>query len=138
MNNSITEDYCSFEVSKLLNKKKFDIKTISAYHTLNKIEGTPCSVENRNSKDYKTYNLISRPTYALAIKWIRENFGIDIEITTYRFYGKYVGKKYKHLIYKTPDTEEGESEVLQEENDSDTHEQATEAALLFTLQNLIK
>jgi len=65
MNNNITEDYCSFEVSKLLKEKGFkrmesvwfDKRGNEFYYTeLNGIEDEQ--------------KMIPRPTHALAIKWI--------------------------------------------------------------------
>ena len=53
----ITEDYCSFEIAKLLKEKGFDEKVISFY--------PPGDIQ--------------RPTHQMAMKWLREN-GIIIEI----------------------------------------------------------
>jgi len=54
MNNNLNEDYCSFEISKLLKEKGFDV-----IHT---------NLVKHNGQNYFA------PTHSLTIKWIRENF----------------------------------------------------------------
>lgn len=130
MNNDITEDYCSFEVSKLLKEKNFNIYCQSWYTDdgefhYNQDPEQTLGWNNRRlpKSEY------SRPTHALAIKWIRENFGIHIsfhppshkmESWEYSIQTK-IPSYFKSLNqhYKSP-------------------EEATEAALLYTLKNLIK
>lgn len=70
INNGISEDYCSFEVSKLLKEKGLIQVTDTGY--------TEC------------------PTHALAIKWIRENFKIHIGVNQDWHYGRLKG--YDGLI----------------------------------------
>lgn len=128
MNNNIQEDYCSFEVSKLLKEKEFDIKTgewqvrgnvnnIFKYEHKHEVKFNPSSYK-------EVYNC---PTHALAIKWIRENFGIWIVIEpnlqNNRCWFQIISKNYKG---------DGNSDFF------NSPEEATEAALLYTLQNLIQ
>ncbi len=138
MNNNITEDYCSFEVSKLLKEKGFTVECTHRYNTsFNGLEFEMADYANDWNTNYlsKPY-FLSAPTHALAIKWIRENFGIHIEIRHIKTFGinrfhiiiwKY-GEKDYHTIHC--DNKIG-YEVW------DKPEEATEAALLYTLKHLI-
>lgn len=106
MNNNITEDYCSFEVSQLILKKGGDFRVL-----IDKMLG----IKN---------NTI---THALAIKWVRENFGIHIHseyMDDILLYG------YGVCVIKT-------NTIEMEKWKFKTSEEATEAALKYTLQNLI-
>ena len=78
----ITEDYCSFEVSKLLKEKGFDEVCFSCYEyfesgvTLYKgwiFEYKGYSVRNSSER-------IKCPTLQMAMKWLREVHNIDIDI----------------------------------------------------------
>lgn len=142
MNNNITEDYCSFEVSKLLKEKGFAVYCTSLYTE----DGKQNDVGNYNGVDDDNYISFSRPTHALAIEWIRENFGIHIychseikinglEITQLdkyqggitRINHTYIyGKINKNDIPKGP-----------YRKPCNTPYEAIEAALLYTLKNLI-
>lgn len=67
MNNNIQEDYCSFEVSKLLKEKGFDVKGNNAYTVTSdgKCSGRVSSV---SYKYIESISAIYKPTHALAIK----------------------------------------------------------------------
>ena len=140
MNNNITEDYCSFEVSKLLKEKGLKLN-LSGKYVFNHNGKWPWQKEgefldlndhldetccpNHGVPDSK---LIDAPTHSLAIKWIRENFGIHItEINesniTDGFYQCRISIKRRITSFF-----EGKKSTFE----------ATEAALLHTLQNLIK
>jgi len=124
MNNNITEDYVSFEVAKLLKEKGFSAYCTSLYTE----EGKQNDVGNYNGTDDDKYISYSRPTHALAIKWIRENFNWNIE-TGYRN----SHKDYSSTIYPMfPNTQVHRTERFK------TSEDSVEAALLYTLKNLIK
>lgn len=196
LNNNITEDRCSFEVSKLLKQKGFTVPTLCYYfedgefnqnfikdtfgyygteytveftellnnwndNFLTKKNGDRCFGCNKNKGYFETY---SSPTHATAIKWIRENFGLHI-FAQQMWYKKNSEIAFFYLIYENPEKEVGNhedifSEILQEAhqevkgnyiNDEKfdklifeksfafkTPEEAIEAALLYTLQNLTK
>lgn len=130
MNNNITEDYCSFEVSKLLKEKGFDIYSESYYldNTKELMEYVGCY----NTLDQEKDNPHSiRPTHSLAIKWIRENFGIHIFSTPQGITTKY----WLFGIFYT-DPKKGRVDY-DTNNRFDTCEESIEAALLHTLKNLI-
>lgn len=150
-NNTTTEDYCSFEVSKLLKEKGFDVPCrghihCSHYHLVkNNVisDRIPTSVNemfapvknwngltepspNKNGDTLTGLNT-SIPSHALAIKWIRENFKYNIYTYTN---GKIWYPCIQHLF--------GDMAVLSGKiGIFDSPEQATEAALKYTLNHLI-
>lgn len=141
MKNNIQESYCSFEVSKLLKEKGFDIQGDKVYgqvfeNTFRLVNISFTKMDEESG--FKDAPYFNAPTHALAIEWIRVNFGICI----------YVGCKEK---------EDGSGDVwyipcgrnlpLKKNGQfiidtipylpKETPQEATEAALLYTLQNLI-
>lgn len=118
----ITEDYCSFEIAKLLKEKEFDVELqCYSYDAVTK--------ENVDIYWQKNINgLLPRCTHQMALRWLRENniiitpqpeyfscdrcksWGIDI----------WAFDNYKKLPGDFP-----------------TYEEAVEAALHWTLENLL-
>lgn len=88
MDNSIKESYCSFEVSKMLKEIGFDCECnqiwyeqISTY--INRVERNILFGDYQHIENLKKHEIgfiIKRPTHALAIEWLRINFGIYITI----------------------------------------------------------
>lgn len=124
MNNNITEDYCSFEVSKLLKNKGFSVGSFDYYTE----HGSP------RYDHYNTYNMeeeerksgyIEMPAHAIAIKWIRENFQLSIEIAW-----KNTGKIFFGTIYPISPL----GGTVEFTIGASTHEEATENALLHILK----
>jgi hypothetical protein len=124
MNNNIQEDYCSFEVSKLLKEKGFEIWCYAGYG----YDGKNQYTQLRNS-DCIAY---PKPSHALAIKWIRENFDIEIFITP--LYGPRHNLNFNTRRY---DAHIRTSERAPTAKGFKTSFKATESALLYTLKNLI-
>lgn len=166
MNNNIQEDYCSFEVSKLLKEKGFKQPTLCYFfedgefkenlirdtygyrgdeytveyeqlledwnnNFLTKKHGGRCFGCSKSSGYLETY---SSPTHSLAIKWIRENFGIHIEAFRQRGIN---GLGYNFMCVPTELGKNNSDKIVNEEG-YPSPEEATEAALLYTLKNLIK
>lgn len=102
MNNNIQESYCSYEVSKLLKEKGFGVP--------NQLAFTGRGI-----------------THALAIEWVRVNFGIWIfpDVTT--GFEEWTGTAVK----------KGSSDLLCRLTPFNSPQEATEAALLYVLNNLI-
>ena len=128
MNNNITEDYCSFEVAKLLKEKGFRVPTEKHYMGSKKIYDISPSSDHNNPS--YTKEMYSAPTHALAVKWIRDNF--DIHITTAR---TYTNSEY-NFFYQIYFLQKKEKILLQCTYFK-SPEEATEAALLYTLKHLI-
>lgn len=126
----ITEDYCSFEVSKLLKEKGFE----GSCHYSRDI----CKKTFSETWNTESYISIGIPTLQMACKWLREVHNIFIEIylpshsehedTIY--HGTYCfdifNLKTKTYVYCMPSNIE-----------FNTYEEAVEAALKYILEKLI-
>lgn len=135
MNNNIQEPYCSFEVSKLLKEKGFDIIGQKWYSADKSIYYQD---EFNNNRGHIPSLYCEAPSHTVAIFWIWVNFGIWI----------YVGCKEKEDdsgdVWYIPC---GRNLPLKKNGQfiidaipylpKETPQEATEAALLYTLQNLI-
>lgn len=144
----IQEVYCSFEVSKLLKEKGFNESTQlvwyehlpSANAAHNSEIGKPkrdyfywSEEEERNSPwtndcpvpPYISGEVYSCPTHQMAMAWLRKK-GLHINIS-------YRGlPPYNHFLYYWNIVED---EYI--ESSEGTYEEAVEAALKYTLENLI-
>lgn len=141
MNNNITEDYCSFEVNRLLFKKGCDMYQV---HPLF-IASDGMKYPFKKPDEIGTYPCY---THALAIKWIRENFGINISILPFCISNIDIGDLKGHSKFFVRIDNRWN---LDYSNDGkhipyrdyiscwkfSSPEEATEAALLYILQNLI-
>lgn len=107
INNNIQESYCSEQVRKLLKEKGW----------------LPVDGET-----YKSVNGVFQITQSVAIEWIRVNFNHDIESRGVRYAGDDKSSYYQPYV-------NGASVLYRERYK--TPQEATEAALLYTLQNLI-
>ena len=122
----IIEDYCSFEVAKLLKEKGFNEQCRNYY-----VKEYDKWI-HRNTYEYNYFNLqmprwkdcYSCPTHQMAMAWLREN-GIIIEIL--------------HVTSKP--VNDGWFYSYQKNNDSETnlieypsYEEAVEAALKYCLK----
>lgn len=125
----ITEDYCSYEVAKLLKEKGFNEPCRAYWDDQPKLDMHTLffSVEPiRNSR--LIVNDVSCPTHQMVIKWLREVHKVNIEIHYNRF-----GENYKYLIIYKP-------EVLDDIHSLGVYfhyEEAVEVALKYSLENLI-
>ena len=106
----IQEDYCSFEVAKLLKEKGFDYQGFDYID----FEGEVIRQD--------------RPTHQMAMKWLRDIHNINIEINFNRY-----GPNYRYKIIYKP-------EILDDIYNTGNYlyyEEAVEVALKYTLENLI-
>lgn len=125
----ITEDYCSFELSKLLKEKGFDEKCPSYYRVQdskidllwNHFEGK--LISNSELNQY----FVSAPTHQMAMKWLREVYKLHIDIDPSE------GDWSPCVI----ELEDWSSLADSEIEIQDTYEEAVEAALKYSLENLI-
>lgn len=129
----ITEDYCSFEVAKLLKEKGFDVPLWFYYDQNKEItlaswseweeDWNNCLINNEPSP------FISAPTHQMAMAWLREVHNIFIVISPISCKG------YGAILCDVGDFDDC---YYLEETDYFFHpEEATEAALKYTLENLI-
>jgi len=122
----ITEDYCSFEVARLLKEKGFDEECIGAYTETNH------SITIFNSKIKNSeygIALYTAPTLQMAMKWLREVHNIFIEISVDEMLKD---EGYQWALYNN-DTKE----IKPYSGWGDSYEEACEAALNYCLENLI-
>ena len=125
----ITEDYISFETSKLLKEKGFDTECDYLYVNgkLVKAQGFACNWNNGETlfTDYK--NECSAPTLQMAMKWLREVHKIYISIS--------------HRLSHNADNDICFSFWINEGETTDgewlSYEEAAEAAIKYCLENLI-
>lgn len=157
MNNNIQESYCSFEVSKLLKEKGFDVMWRQHYELAltskkDKQDGYSgpfgwkkgeLNVQNHyntNSSlssyyDDKNWYACSRPTHTIAIEWLRVNFGLVI--SSYPHY-----LKWSYTIDKIDETNKynyvgiTNGRNINPENFNSPQE-TIEAALKYVLTSLI-
>ena len=113
----ITEDYCSYELSQLLKEKGFDYKGFDYID----FEGEVIRQD--------------RPTLQMAMKWLREKHKIMITIIPQEVN---VGiDKMCYAIYRI--TEDLYQPLYNGKVDNlvDSYEESVEAALKYSLENLI-
>lgn len=127
MNNNITESYCSYEVSKLLKEKGFNIYQPTQYESgVNKQ-----TVYNYTQSQCEFFgDVYYRPTHALVIEWLRVNFGIWIVIN-------FANKTQWYFDCNKVNTSGKEKRLYSSNYLFVSPQEATEAALLYTLINLI-
>ena len=125
------EAYVSFETAKLLKKKGFDENTLMVYMSY----GDLCkcnrydSIRNSNYNDItKNYFECTAPTHQMAMKWLREIYGIDIVIEISD--PSVNDRKYYCVIWD----KNNDSYILDLLN---SYEDAVEGAIKYCLENLI-
>ena len=124
---TITEDYVSFETAKLLKEKGFDIVVRYYYQKID-------DDITYHIGDFRNWNVhdmwYSMPTHQMAMRWLREEHNIHIDICSIW--------DILHWLYQvfviTPRTARNPyvDKILYT-----SYEQAIEAAILYTLKNLI-
>ena len=130
---TITEDYVSFEVAKLLKEKGFNGLCNSYYDcftTDNFHSG--CEPIDFNSIDTKIRKIVSAPTLQMAMKWLRNTFHLEI----YPFHDAI--QENNDWWYRIEQHSKGCS-LTEHESDAiyKTYEEACEAAIKYCLENLI-
>ena len=126
----ITEDYCSYEVSKLLKEKGFNVPCLAHWHIGNdgheKFSDYPF---NWNEKVKNDLGWLSCPTHQMAMKWLREK-GIYFSLVPFI---ENVGwpKDTWHINFYNSDGIIGGGFPVK------GYEEAVEEALKYSLENLI-
>ncbi len=132
----ITEDYCSYEVAKLLKEKGFEIDTNRDYWKIGE-DGTMYFMSSigaytSNPNDeyafYRPENSYPCPTHQMALKWLRKVHNQHVQI-------KYFHGAYQEFEYAVINTFNGKA--YHEPVSFSSYEEAVEAALKYTLENLI-
>ena len=121
-----TEDYCSYEIAKLLKEKGFDGVCDYAYSN----KGNWFEIDRSNFDE--VYYL--RPTHQMAMKWLREVHKVVIVIDAYHadHWEGYIDC-FEISIYSHASTMIVPNEIAHHTY----YEEAVEAALKYVLENLI-
>jgi len=110
----ITEDYCSYEVAKLLKEKGFNYQGFDYID----FEGEVIKQD--------------RPTHQMAMKWLREVHNIYLWVQPHQYdYVEDKASKFVFCLYQGDNYDEPCKE------DYLTYEEACEAAIKYCLENLI-
>ena len=121
----ITEDYVSFETAKLLKEKGFDESTNCQYPVGGIYYGEVGEYDttdiSRNPENY-----IPAPTLQMAMKWLREVYGLFVRITE-----DITGNVFEWSVYQKNYGCRACTFV------EDSYEQACESAIRYTLKKLI-
>lgn len=123
---AITEDYCSFEIAKLLEEKGFDIPVWTRYEENNDevIFGDKYNWNN------SPMGQISAPTLQMAMKWLRKKHNININIVPI-----WNQNRFEYQVFIV--TPENAKHCYIDDNLYLVYEEAVEAALKYSLKNLI-
>ena len=123
-----TEDYVSFETSKLLKKSGFDSNEISCINVFKghtyKIQGTVIDADED----------VTIPTIQMAMKWLRETQNLFVFP-----FPQMNANKFWVEIYQLSDNKEWENLYCEsiDLKDYPLYEQACEAGIKYCLENLI-
>lgn len=132
----ITEDYCSFKVSKLLKEKGF-LKEIDLRITQNLSFYDNTGLHYNLNRYYSSLILdkinVVAPTHQMAMKWLREEKNIVIIIEPHRY--DYVNEKNKSYSCSLWIGDNYYEYI--ESRDYFSYAEAVEAALKYSLENLI-
>ena len=132
----ITEDYVSFETAKLLKKKGFDEGCSFVVSTISKgVMPVSWPTTNSEIEDEKA-SLIALPSLQMAMKWLRKehNLAISTSVTIdgWRSYVSQIKLDGEGFVVDIIDgIDDGNIP------NSDTYEQACEAAIKYCLEKLI-
>lgn len=123
----ITEDYVSFEIAKLLKEKGFE-GDVNAYYHIWDNGHRVCPVQEFTHSE-APHLYIPAPTLQMAMKWLREVHNLWCEISPE---GK--GLWYREVYSPT------DEEYIPNSNGHKikSYEEACEAAIKYSLENLIK
>ena len=127
---TITEDYVSFEVAKLLKEKGFDQNCATYYLDGQVWRHYYGEVIPKGKKIYAV------PTQAMAMKWLREVHKIGIFPSTYTFtigYGTEERHPYGTAIINLVNYELITDDIMPR----NSYEEACEAAIRYCLEHLI-
>ena len=122
----IKEAYCSFEVAKLLKEKGFDERSAASYN----FKG-----ESQEGYGYwnKTPIWYAAPTHQMAMAWLREVHNIFIVIEPHMY--DHINEKNSSYVASLWQGDNYYENITSK--DYPTYEETVEAALNYTLENLI-
>ena len=133
----ITEDYVSFETSKLLKEKGFNERLLTFYITdEDKKEGsfqTMAFTDDKIDNNHSDHCYLA-PTLQMAMKWLREAHKLGVFPSTYT---NIMGSNTTH-VYGTAIINLNTYELMTSDcMAKDTYKEACEVAIKYCLENLI-
>ena len=131
----ISEDYVSFKTSKLLKEKGFE-GNINAYYHIWDNGNRVCSVQEFSHSE-APHLYIPAPTLQMAMKWLREEkkIGIEVNINFNLDNGNKWHYEYGFCIFQLSGSFKKFAEC--DYDGYKTYEEACEAAIRYCLENLI-
>lgn len=122
------DDYVSYEVAKLLREKGFDEPCWCWYEDEDSLIHSNDDYGYQYNSDHISYEFeYSAPTLYVAMKWLREEKLIYIEIC----------RSINTFLYGARIVEDESGRFNKIANSLDTYEEACEAAIKYCLENLI-
>ena len=138
----ITEDYCSYEVAKLLKEKGFDSPCMGRYSVRSMEFHLDCTKMCNNGGLFE----YAAPSQSMAIKWLREVHQLHISVDVSPIYGKVKDEKGRNtcglLYWHYMASGEWMNDKYNPQQkafvvSAKSYEEAVEAACLYSLENLI-
>ena len=123
------EDYCSFEVAKLLKEKGFNWDCIT-YYVDSEPDDVKYSMLFENNTTWEE-RCCSAPTHQMAMKWLREK---SIECVVIPIWNT-ISKQYRSYVLS--DLDDKYKDNYDSYSDNISYKEAAEAVLKYSLENLI-
>ena len=125
----ITEQYIEFETAKLLKEKGFNEDCMFVVN-LDSNGILPCSFGTKNS-EIDNKNIVTIPPQSLVMRWLREVYGLFIEIHTF-----YESEELPFACRYQIISNNKDYESMEDESDECfyTYEEAVEAAITECLE----
>ena len=125
----LIEDYCNFEIAKLLKEKGFNEPCTHYYPNEKSLVDLGYS-QYHHTQNHELLDEYAAPTLQMAMKWLREVHKCFIEIKEY-----FDIKQYQAFVSKYGKTTYCEPDWFHPICNS--YEEACEAAIKYCLENLI-
>lgn len=124
----LTEDFCSFEVAKLLKEKGFDEPCYRWYDN----KGDVCAklIVPDVPPNYSLREYYLCPSQSIAMKWLRRVHNVNIDIGSI-----WNQKRFEYQVFVV--TPENAKQCYRDDKIYLGYEEAVEAALKHCLKNLI-
>ena len=127
------EDYCSYEVSKLLKEKGFDVYGDGSFDSSIKVwmEYSPFGKIRDISTATPSVKGFPAPTLQMAMKWLREVHNLYVEVSLSCDRENKNAKIFDASIFNL------QNQRYKKLGNIQGYEQASEAAIKYCLENLI-
>jgi len=129
----ITEDYCSFEIAKLLKEKGVDFIDCVTYYCEDKPKEVNYSFCGETNSTWEK-RCCQAPTHQMTLKWLREVHDLHIIVYPWQADNEEKASHWCCTVYRA--FAHLGNDVYTNETPK-SYEEAVEAALKYTLENLI-